>query len=56
MSAAGPSNYETLRIDKSNVTEGLFAGTTNKQLSYTFNTVDPNVKRVQIEGKTIDYN
>ena len=56
MSAAGPSNYETLRIDKSNVTEGLFAGETNKQLSYTFNTVDPNVKTVQIEGKTIDFN
>ena len=56
MSAAGPSNYETLRIDKSNVTEGLFAGETNKQLSYSFKTQDPNVKTVQIEGKTIDFN
>ena len=50
MSAAGPSNYETLRIDKSNVTEGL----ANKQ--YSFRTQDPNVKTVQIEGKTIDFN
>ena len=56
MSAAGPSNYQTLRIDKSGVTEGLFAGATNKQLSYSFRTQDPNVKTVQIEGKTIDFN
>ena len=56
MSAAGPSNYETLRIDKSNVTEGLFAGETNKQLSYSFKTQDPKTSTVQIEGKTIDFN
>ena len=56
MSAAGPSNYETLRIDKSDVSEGLFADETNNQLSYSFKTQDPKVSTVQIEGKTIDFN
>ena len=41
MSAAGPSNYETLRIDKSDVKDGLFADETNNQLSYSFKTQDP---------------
>jgi len=56
MSAAGPSNYETLRIDKSDVSGGLFADATNNQLSYSFRTQDPKVSTVQIEGKTIDFN
>ena len=56
MSAAGPSNYETLRIDKSDVSEGLFADETNNQLSYSFKTQDPKTSTVQIEGKTIDFN
>ena len=56
MSAAGPSNYETLRIDKSDVKDGLFADETNNQLSYSFKTQDPKVSTVQIEGKTIDFN
>ena len=56
MSAAGPSNYETLRIDKSDVSEGLFADATNNQLSYNFKTQDPKTGTVQIEGKTIDFN
>ena len=55
MSAAGPSNYETLRIDKSDVSEGLFADATNNQLSYSFKTQDPKVSTVQIEGKTIRF-
>ena len=56
MSAAGPSNYETLRIDKSDVKDGLFADATNNQLSYSFKTQDPKTSTVQIEGKTIDFN
>jgi len=56
MSAAGPSNYETLRIDKSDVKDGLFADETNNQLSYSFKTQDPKTSTVQIEGKTIDFN
>ena len=55
MSAAGPSNYETLRIDKSDVKDGLFADATNNQLSYSFKTQDPKVSTVQIEGKTIRF-
>ena len=55
MSAAGPSNYETLRIDKSDVSEGLFADETNNQLSYSFKTQDPKTSTVQIEGKTIRF-
>ena len=55
MSAAGPSNYETLRIDKSDVKDGLFADETNNQLSYSFKTQDPKTSTVQIEGKTIRF-
>ncbi len=60
MPAAGPSNYTKLRIDKSEITEGLLASAiesdTREIDSYSFNTVDRNVKTVQIEGKTVDFN
>jgi len=52
MSFAGPSNYKTLRIDKSDVAEGIFA--------QTIEAVDRdrdsyNVKTAQLEGKTIRF-
>jgi len=60
MSAAGPSNYQVLRIDKTDVTEGLVSlaieSDINEIDSYSFKTVDRNVKTVQIEGKTVEFN
>ena len=48
MSFAGPSNYKTLRIDKSIVTEGTFAQSTETSDSGS-------TKTVQLEGKTIRF-
>ncbi len=58
MPASGPSNYNKLRIDKSDITEGLLASSVEAVDidSYSFNTVDRNVRTVQIEGKTVDFN
>ena len=52
MSFAGPSNYKTLRIDKSNVTDSVFAQTIEAvdRDSYSFNT-----KTAELEGKTVRF-
>ena len=50
MSFAGPSNYKTLRIDKSDVTEGIFAQTIEAVDRDSYN-----VKTAQLEGKTIRF-
>ena len=48
MPFVGPSNYKNIRIDKSNVTEGIFAQST--ETSDSFNT-----KTAQLEGKTVQF-
>ena len=48
MPFVGPSNYKNIRIDKSVVTEGIFAQST--ETSDSFNT-----KTAQLEGKTVQF-
>jgi len=50
MSLAGPSNYKTLRIDKSLVTQGVFAQAVEASDMDSYDT-----KTAQLEGKTIRF-
>tara|TARA_B100000614_G_scaffold162025_1_gene144293 strand:+ start:1407 stop:2768 length:1362 start_codon:yes stop_codon:yes gene_type:complete len=52
MSFAGPSNYKTLRIDKSIVSDSIFSQTIEAvdRDSYSFNT-----KTAEVEGKTVRF-
>ena len=50
MSLAGPSNYKTLRIDKSDASTGLFAQSVEGLDRDSYD-----VKTAQLEGKTIRF-
>ena len=55
MSFAGPSNYKTLRIDKSIATEGIFASAVESSTGEIDSLDIGNTKTAELEGKTVRF-
>ena len=55
MSFAGPSNYKTLRIDKSIATEGIFASAVESSTGEIDSLDIGSTKTAELEGKTVRF-